>query len=144
MDRCVSVGTKTPVRLDNSASGAYVSVMLIRLVSALAALAIVVVTTAGSAHVARMGNVPDLGAHAVRMMQLEGGCAVPCAGDEPCDPAMAGLCGFASVGFTGMVSSPSAQADFVFHFIGRIVAPDLVLSGLLPELAERPPKNRLV
>ncbi|MDP3959750.1 MAG: hypothetical protein Q8Q26_06750, partial [Pseudorhodobacter sp.] len=96
--------------------------------SLLAALAIIVVTTAGSAHVARMGSVPDLGAHAAQMMQVEGGCAVPCAGDQPCDPAMAGLCSFASVGITGSVSAPAVQANFAFHAMGRILAPGLVLS----------------
>ncbi|MDP3961129.1 MAG: hypothetical protein Q8Q26_13910, partial [Pseudorhodobacter sp.] len=62
----------------------------------------------------------------------------------PCDPAMAGLCSFASVGITGSVSAPAVQANFAFHAMGRILAPGLVLSGILPELADRPPTNRLV
>ncbi len=115
-----------------------------RIVTLLASLAIIAVTTAGSAHLARMGNVPNLGGHAARMVQVDGDCAVPCVGEQRCESVMAGLCSFAAVGLTGMVTAPEAHADFPFYSIGRMPAPDRVLSGVTPEVTKRPPKNRLV
>jgi len=117
--------------------------MIHRLVSLLAALAIAVVTTAAFAHVARMSDVPDLGRHAVEMVQAEDIGSMACGGNQHCGAAMAGFCAFASVGLTGIVKPPDAQADLACHAIRHSAPTGMVLSGAVPAQAERPPQTRL-
>lgn len=130
--------------MDNPGRSTYVSGMIHRLVTLLAALAIAVVSTAALAHAAQMSDVPDFGVNAVEMMQAEDSGAMSCGGDQHCGAAMAGFCAFASVGLTGIVVLHDAQADFACHAIRHTVPTGMALSGAVPAQAERPPQARLV
>ena len=126
--------------MDNPGCSTYVSGMIHRLVTLLAALAIAVISTAALAHAAQMSDVPDFGVHAVGMVQAEDIGAMSCGGDQHCGSAMGGLCAFASVGLTGIVTPPDVQADFACHSIRHTGPTGMVLSGAVPARAERPPK----
>jgi len=126
--------------MDNPGRSTYVSDMIHRLVTALAALAIAVVSTVALAHAARVSDVPDFRIHAVEMMQAEDIGAMSCGGDQHCGSAMGGLCAFASVGLTAIVTPPDVQADFACHSISHTVPTGMVLSGAVLAREERPPK----
>lgn len=130
----------SPAIMDKPKSNTYMPPMIERFVTMLAILSIIVVTTVTSAHAARMSDVPDIGAHAVGMVQDQNGSAMSCGGGQPCGSAEAGLCALACVGLSAVLSWPDAKADLAFLPVGHGVPSGVIQSGSVPELTERPPK----
>lgn len=131
--------------MDIIVSGAYLSGMLVRLVSIFAILAIAVVTTISAAHAARM-DVMQAG-HATRMSEMLQASASDhrsCDGGGSCGSADAVMCKFVCAGLSVMLTIPRIDAGHAIGFASHDVPVDAIHLGRVPGLNERPPKHRLL
>ena len=123
----------------------YATGMLARILTLLAVLSIGVVTAAGVAHAGRMaGMPPDHAMHLAEMTEAMPDGHAPCAGDQHCDGAYGAICDFICTGLSVVrtISGP-VGADAVAP-VRHDLASATCLTGLSPDLTERPPKLRLL
>mgnify|MGYP005848441623 CR=1 FL=1 len=118
--------------------------MFARVVTILVLLAIAVVTTAASAHAARMSVAPGHTAHAAMMMQDADGTAPACAHHQPCGSADVGLCGFFCAGLPLLPTLPAIDAGPAFTPANQGIPAAGIHASRVPGLTERPPKLRLL
>lgn len=129
--------------MDFRASDSYLCIMLARVVTMLALLAIAVVTTASAAHAARMSVVPDHAAHAGEMMQGAGSATPACDGHHPCGSANDGLCAFLCAGLSVFPTVPGVGAGQAFGPAGHGIPAAEAIASRVPDLSEHPPRLRL-
>ena len=131
--------------MDIIGSEAYLRVMLARLVTICAIVAIAVVTTISAAHAARMDGMQlDHTAQPAAMMQLSGDAQPSCDGGQPCGSADSSMCAFVCTGLSVFLAMPGVE---VGHSVGSAelgFPAETVHIGHLPGLNERPPRLRLL
>ena len=129
--------------MDIPVTSAYLSGMFARLVTMLAVLAIAVMTTATSAHAARLSAEPDHSVHVGEMMQGAGG-SEPCDGDHHCGSGDAEACEVLCAGLLVFLAPPSDSSGRDYAPASHDLPTGAVLAGRAPGLNERPPKHRLL
>jgi hypothetical protein len=130
--------------MDSLTLRSYVHLMLARVLSILALLAIVVVTTGAPAHAAKMTSVSEHAVHAHQMTHKAVEDSHSCVQKNACNASDAGLCEFVCAGLTALPGMPVAEAGQSFAPIRHDASADTSLAGRSPELTERPPKFRLL
>ena len=130
--------------MDIPVTSAYLSGMFARLVTMLAVLAIAVMTTATSAHAARLSAEPDHSVHVGEMMQVAAGSENPCDGDQHCGSGDAEACELLCVGFSVFLTSPSEGSGSDYAPASHDLPTGAVRASRAPGLNERPPTLRLL
>ncbi|AUH65491.1 hypothetical protein CX676_16095 [Paracoccus zhejiangensis] len=130
--------------MDIPVTSAYLSGMFSRLVTMLAVLAIAVMTTATSAHAARLSAEPDHSVHVGEMMQVAAGSEHSCDGEQHCGSIDTGSCELLCVGFSVFLTSPSEGSGSDYAPASHDLPTGAVLASRAPGLNERPPKLRLL
>lgn len=116
--------------------------MLARLVTLLAMLAIVVMTTVTAAHAVRMTAGAGHAMHVDEMTDVLP--AMPCDHDAPCGAVDDTMCELVRVGLTAVLISPGTTAGRGLAGTIHDFPPDTSHVGRAPGLTERPPQFRLL
>ncbi|RLP23265.1 hypothetical protein [Mesorhizobium sp. YM1C-6-2] len=130
--------------MDIPVASAYLSGMFSRLVTMLAALAIVVMTTVTSAHAARLGAEPDHSVHVGEMMHVVAGSQDPCDGDHYCGSDNVEACELLCAGLSVFLPSPGEGGGSDYAPASHDLPTGAVFASRAPGLNERPPKHRLL
>ena len=130
--------------MDIPVNGAYPPGMFSRLVTMLAALAIVVMTTVTSAHAARLSAEPDYSVHVGEMMHVAPGSQDPCDGDHHCGSGDVEACELLCAGLSVFLTSPGEGAGSDYAPASHDLPTGKVFASRAPGLNERPPKHRLL
>ncbi len=129
--------------MDIPVTSAYPSGMFSRFVTMLAVLAIAVMTTATSAHAARLSAEPDHSVHVGEMMQGAGG-SEPCDGDYHCGSGDAEACEVLCAGLSVFLAPPSDSSGSDYAPANHDQSSGAIVASRAPGLNERPPKLRLL
>ena len=120
--------------------------MFARLVILLAMLALTVVTTAASAHAARMGMEPGAhhAAHVVQMTHAPDMTHMACDPDHLPGAGNGEGCDFVCAGLLAFLAVPGGDAVQDHGPADHDVASEAIHTGHAPGLGERPPRSRLL
>lgn len=130
--------------MDNPARAAYRLAMFARVVTLLATLVIAAVTTATSAHAARMSIGPDHAGHGGMMMQAAQHNEPLCSDEPACGTADAGLCEFVCAGLTAFLPLQNSNARHDCMPETHELPGETIFASLTPGFDERPPKLALL
>ena len=120
--------------------------MIARLVTMLAILAITVVTTVAPVHAARMNMKfsPEHAIHVGEMMHSPGLAQPVCEGEQHCGSADAEMCEFVCAGLSAFLTSAGEEAGHAYGAASHDVPSAAIHVSRAPGLNERPPKLRLL
>ncbi|WP_281842121.1 hypothetical protein [Sinisalibacter aestuarii] len=127
------------------ASNAYLSGMLVRVLSTLAIISIAVATTISAAHAARMdGMQADHALHPAVMMQASADAHPSCEGSQHCGSADAAMCEFVCAGLSVFLTMPDVEAADAYGPASHDLPSEANHVSQAQGLNERPPKLRLL
>lgn len=117
--------------MDIPVTSAYLSGMFSRLVTMLAVLVIAFMTTATSAHAARLSAGPDHAAHVSEMTQVATGSDRSCDGAQHCGSMDAGSCEVLCSGLSGECQElcVSERAHAVFRYVQASKRPANIMAS---------------
>ncbi len=130
--------------MDIPVTSAYLSGMFSRLVTMLAVLVIAFMTTATSAHAARLSAGPDHAAHVSEMTQVAAGSDRSCDGEQHCGSMDAGSCELLCSGLSVFLTFPREDSPSVYAPASHALPTAETVASRAPGLNERPPKHRLL
>jgi hypothetical protein len=123
----------------------YVTRMVARILTLLLALSVALVTAAGAAHAARMAGMPsDHAMHLAEMTEAMPDAHAPCAGDQHCGGSHGAICDFVCTGLSVVLTLSGPVGTDAVGPVRHDLASATCLTGLSPDLTERPPKLRLL